>query len=71
MFDDGSRGRGAHAPAPRAKPGAPGSRPAQQLAVAAAGSPAQFQQAPVAAGPAPGIVYADLVTRIIGVSSMA
>jgi uncharacterized RDD family membrane protein YckC len=30
-----------------------------------AAPPPQFQQAPVAAGPAPGVAYADLVTRII------
>jgi len=28
-------------------------------------APPQFQQAPVAAGPAPGVVYADTVTRVI------
>jgi uncharacterized RDD family membrane protein YckC len=28
-------------------------------------TPPQFQQAPVAAGPAPGVVYADTVTRVI------
>ena len=31
----------------------------------APGMPGNFQQAPVAAGPAPGIVYADLVMRIV------
>jgi uncharacterized RDD family membrane protein YckC len=31
----------------------------------AAGTPPGFQVAPVAAGPAPGVAYADLVTRII------
>jgi RDD family len=31
----------------------------------AASAPPQFQMAPVAAGPAPGIVYADTVTRVI------
>jgi uncharacterized RDD family membrane protein YckC len=30
-----------------------------------ASPPPQFQQAPVAAGPAPGVAYSDLVTRII------
>ena len=74
VFDDGSRGRGAHAPAPRAHPGAAGG------AAAAAGSwqpppprraGAASSMAPVAAGPAPGVAYADLMTRSSRSSSTA
>ena len=43
----------------------PGSGNWQTPPPPAPGMPGNFQQAPVAAGPAPGVVYADLVMRIV------
>jgi len=54
----------APAPPPAAAPAPPPAGDSWQSPPPAASAP-QYQQAAVAAGPAPGIVYADTVTRVI------